>query len=104
MPEAQARQQELTKELLDAQEKERLENVAEDLRSAVTTANAVPLRNKTQFMLYPETRTLMILKAIAEADQTTVQEFVREAIDKAVEQRLKPPRARRRKVNSKKGA
>lgn len=104
MPEAQTRQQELTSQLNDAQEKERLKNVEPKLQEAVKVANSVDLRNKTQFMLYPETRTLMILKAIAEADDTSVQEFVRNAIDAAIDRRMKPPRTRRKRTATKKGA
>lgn len=104
MPEAQTRQEELTRQLRDNQEKERLSKVEPKLREAVETANSVPLRNRGQFMLYPEVRTMMILKAIAEADDITVQDFIRNAVDAAIEQRLKPPRTRRKRNTTKKGA
>ena len=104
MPEA-AVTAEVRQQLKDAEEKEHLKNVAAELKDAVQASLQIPLRTKTQFMLYPETRTLVVLKAIAKADGTTVQDFIRDAVDGAIERRLKPPRRRsKKKVNNKKGA
>lgn len=100
-----ARQEELMGQLNDAREKERLKKVEPKLREAVKASEQIPLRTKTQFMLYPETRTLIILKAIAEADDVNIQDFIRNAVDAAIEKRLRPPKRRaRKKVTSKKGA
>ena len=78
----------------EGKEKERMKNVAAELKAAVEAANKIPLRNKTQFMFYPEIRTLEILKAIARLEETSVQELIRTQMDGYIERRLKPPRKR----------
>ena len=75
-------------------EKEQLANVVANLKDAVEAANKIPLRNKTQYMFYPEIRTLEILKAIAKSEQTSVQDLIRTQMDAYIERRLKPPRKR----------
>lgn len=102
MPGAATRQQELTTQLKDQREKDKLADVEEDLRTAVEEANTIPLRNKTQFMFYPEIRTLTLLKAIAKLEETSVQDLIRTQMDTYLDRRLKQKPKRKRVT--KKGA
>ncbi len=83
-------------ELREQEQKDRLKTAEPKFREALRVAEAVPLRTKTQYPLYLEARSILILKAIAEFDGVSVQELIRNRMDEFITERtMKKPRKRR---------
>ena len=83
-------------DLREADERERLKHAEPKFREALKAAENIPLRTKTQYPLYLEARSITILKAIAEFDDVSVQELIRNQMDEYILTRTrKKPRGKR---------
>lgn len=83
-------------EMREQEQKDRLKNAEPKFQDALKVAEAVPLRTKTQYPLYLEARSILILKAIAEFDGVSVQELIRNQMDEYITERTQKKKRKRR--------
>lgn len=88
----------MARQLKAADEKERLKNAEPMFHDAIKAAESIPLRTKTQYPLYLEARSITMLRAIAELDGTSVQELIRNQMDKYITERTKKKGKRARRA------
>lgn len=93
----------LRDQLRESVESERLKTVEPKFQEALRIAETIPLRNKTQYPLYIEARSLTILRAIAEYDDVSVQELIRSTLEMLVLERTQKKKRPRRKVTKRGG-
>jgi hypothetical protein len=90
--------------LRESVESERLKTIEPKFQEAMRIAETIPLRNKTQYPLYLEARSLTMLRAIAEYDDVSVQELIRSTLEGYVADRIvKHKKKRPRKKVTKRG-
>ncbi len=77
------------RQLREDEAKERRIEVDTRFRALVKEADAIPLRNRTQYPVYLEVRTMHLIRGIAEVEGTTIQEFLREVLERGVASRIK---------------
>lgn len=98
-------QQSLITQLRDSDEKERSFAIAKQFQSIMETADAIPLRTKTQYPIYIEARMLHVLRCIAEMSDVSVQETIRVLLQEGIDRRVRAPRKKkggRRKTSGRK--
>lgn len=87
--------------LREAEERDRLKHAEPKFRDTLRMAERIPLRTKTQYPLYLEARSITILKAIAELDGVSVQELIRNQMDKFITERTRKKQRGKRTTNKK---
>jgi hypothetical protein len=88
-----------TRKLRDQHNVVRKTKVAELFQSLHDAAEAIPLRSKTQYPIYVEARTLYLLRGIANLEDVSVQDVIRQALQDGIDKRLKKiPRKKRGKT------
>jgi hypothetical protein len=83
--------QTLVSQLRDSDEELRKFAVAKEYQTVMQTADAIPLRTKTQYPIYIEARMLHILRSIAGIDSVSVQETIRILLQEGIDRRVRAP-------------
>lgn len=86
-----------TRKLRDQEQAGRKIRASGQFQKIAEQAEAIPLRSKTQYPIYVEARTLFLLRGIAEVEDMSVQDIIRQALDDGIERRI------RRKPKKKRG-
>lgn len=86
-----------TRKLRDQEQAGRKTRASSQFQKIAEQADAIPLRSKTQYPIYVEARTLFLLRGIAEVEDMSVQDIIRQALDDGIERRI------RRKPKKKRG-
>lgn len=86
-----------TRKLRDQEQAGRKIRASAQFQKIAEQAEAIPLRSKTQYPIYVEARTLFLLRGIAEVEDMSVQDIIRQALDDGIERRI------RRKPKKKRG-
>jgi hypothetical protein len=76
--------------------------VSAEMQPLMDEATKIPLRNKTQYPIYVEVRTLHLLRGVAEFSEQSVQTVIREFLDSGLHRYLRAPPKRKKKHTNKK--
>lgn len=85
-----------TRKLRDQQNVVRKREATEQFQALIDAAEAIPLRSKTQYPIYVEARTLYLLRGIANLEDVSVQDVIRQALQDGIDKRVRRRQKKKR--------